>query len=74
MGALNQLNCGTTTLADWCHNNPTPAHNDAAIDGLIHSLVYAPPSCTAHPSPTPSRASTPFWEVPHPRVPRWSGC
>ena len=35
VGALNQLNCGTTTLADWCHNNPTPAHNDAAIDGLL---------------------------------------
>ena len=28
VGALNQLNCGTTTLADWCHNNPTPAHSD----------------------------------------------
>ena len=25
MGALNQINCGTTTLVDWCHNNPTPA-------------------------------------------------
>ena len=35
VGSLNQLNCGTTTLADWCHNNPTPAHNDAAIDGLL---------------------------------------
>ena len=35
VGALNQLNCGTTTLADWCHNNPTPAHNDAAIAGLL---------------------------------------
>src|ERR1700712_132352 len=31
-GALNQINCGTTTLADWCHNNPTPEHTDAAID------------------------------------------
>ena len=35
VGALNQLNCGTTTLADWCHNNPTPQHNDAAISGLL---------------------------------------
>ena len=41
-GSLNQLNGGTTTLADWCHNNPTPAHNDAAI--------------TARPSPTRNRA------------------
>ncbi len=31
MGALNQINCGSTTLVDWCHNNPTPAHTDAAI-------------------------------------------
>src|SRR3712207_2545595 len=37
VGALNQLNCGTTTLADWCHNNPTPAHNDAAVDALLQS-------------------------------------
>ncbi len=29
MGALNQLNSGITTLGDWCHNNPTPAHTDA---------------------------------------------
>src|SRR5690349_4491455 len=37
VGSLNQLNCGTTTLADWCHNNPTPEHNDAALDGLAQS-------------------------------------
>ena len=30
VGALNQLNLGTTTLGDWCHNNPTPAHTDRA--------------------------------------------
>jgi 5-methylthioadenosine/S-adenosylhomocysteine deaminase len=34
MGALNQLDGGVTTLVDWCHNNPTPAHTDAAIDAL----------------------------------------
>ena len=34
MGALNQINNGATTLVDWCHNNPTPAHTDAAIQGL----------------------------------------
>src|SRR5215470_8872045 len=41
VGALNQLNCGTTTLVDWCHNNPTPAHNDAAIDALLESGIRA---------------------------------
>ena len=41
VGALNQLNCGTTTLADWCHNNRTPAHNDAAVEGLLQSGIRA---------------------------------
>ncbi len=41
VGALNQLNCGTTTLADWCHNNPTPEHNDAALAGLLESGIRA---------------------------------
>ncbi|WP_165605970.1 amidohydrolase family protein [Mycolicibacterium mucogenicum] len=33
-GALNQINCGTTTVGDWCHNCLTPEHADAAIDSL----------------------------------------
>lgn len=40
-GALNQINCGTTTLGDWCHNNPTPEHTDAAIEGLQKSGIRA---------------------------------
>jgi cytosine/adenosine deaminase-related metal-dependent hydrolase len=35
VGALNQINCGTTTLVDWCHNNPTAAHTDAALDAHL---------------------------------------
>ena len=34
VGALNQIDCGVTTVVDWHHNNPTPDHSDAAIDGL----------------------------------------
>jgi 5-methylthioadenosine/S-adenosylhomocysteine deaminase len=41
LGALNQLNSGTTTLFDWCHNNPTPDHSDRAIDALIESGIRA---------------------------------
>jgi len=41
MGALNQINVGTTTLVDWCHNNPTPVHTDAAVRGLIESGIRA---------------------------------
>jgi len=40
-GAVNQLNCGTTTLGDWCHNNPTPEHTDAAVAGLRESGIRA---------------------------------
>jgi 5-methylthioadenosine/S-adenosylhomocysteine deaminase len=38
-GALNQINCGTTTLGDWCHNNPTPEHTDAAVEALRESGI-----------------------------------
>ena len=67
MGALNQLNCGTTTLADWCHNNPTPAHNDAAIQALLASGIRAA-FFHGTPKPDPKPGQTPFWEVPHPRA------
>jgi cytosine/adenosine deaminase-related metal-dependent hydrolase len=40
-GALNQINCATTTLGDWCHNNPTPEHTDAAVEGLQKSGIRA---------------------------------
>ena len=66
-GALNQINCGTTTLADWCHNNRTPEHNDAAIDGLLASGIR---SVFFHgtPKPEPKPGETPFWERKHPRA------
>lgn len=67
VGALNQLNCGTTTLADWCHNNPTPAHNDAAITGLLESGIRAA-FFHGTPKPDPQPGERPFWEVPHPRA------
>lgn len=40
-GALSQINCGTTTVGDWCHNNPTPEHTDAAVEGLMQSGIRA---------------------------------
>jgi cytosine/adenosine deaminase-related metal-dependent hydrolase len=67
VGALNQLNCGTTTLADWCHNNRTPAHNDAAVEGLLGSGIRAA-FFHGTPKPDPKPGETPFWEVPHPRA------
>ena len=67
VGALNQLNCGTTTLADWCHNNPTPEHNDAAIESLLRSGIRAA-YFHGTPKPDPKPGQQPFWEVPHPRA------
>ena len=67
VGALNQLNCGTTTLGDWCHNNKTPAHNDAAIQGLLESGIRAA-FFHGTPKPDPKPGERPFWEVPHPRA------
>lgn len=40
-GALNQLNCGTTTLGDWCHKALLPEHADAAIEGLVEAGICA---------------------------------
>lgn len=67
VGALNQLNCGTTTLVDWCHNNRTPAHNDAAVTGLLQSGIRAA-FFHGTPKPDPRPGEAPFWEVPHPRA------
>jgi cytosine/adenosine deaminase-related metal-dependent hydrolase len=67
VGSLNQLNCGTTTLADWCHNNPTPPHNDAAVAGLLASGIRAA-FFHGTPKPDPQPGQKPFWEVPHPRA------
>jgi 5-methylthioadenosine/S-adenosylhomocysteine deaminase len=41
VGALNQINCGTTTLGDFSHNLPTPEHSDAALAGLQDSGIRA---------------------------------
>jgi cytosine/adenosine deaminase-related metal-dependent hydrolase len=65
-GALNQLDCGTTTLGDWCHNNPTPAHTDRAIDGLLESGIRGV-FLHGSPKPDPKPGQKHFSEIPHPR-------
>ena len=66
VGALNQINCGTTTLVDWCHNNPTPDHTDAAVRGLVESGIRAA-FFHGSPKPEPKPGERHFSEVPHPR-------
>jgi cytosine/adenosine deaminase-related metal-dependent hydrolase len=67
VGSLNQLNCGTTTLLDWCHGNRTPAHNDSAIDALFESGIRAA-FFHGTPKPDPKPGEKGFWEIPHPRA------
>ena len=67
VGALNQINCGATTLVDWCHNNPTPEHSDRAIDALVESGIRAA-FFHGSPKPDPKPGQKPFWETPHPRA------
>lgn len=64
-GALNQISSGTTTLVDWCHNNPTPDHTDAALDGLTASGVRAV-FLHGSPKPDPKPGQKHFSEIPMP--------
>jgi cytosine/adenosine deaminase-related metal-dependent hydrolase len=67
VGAINQINNGVTTMVDWHHNNPTPDHSDAAIDGLedagIRALFL---HGSAKPDPKPGQKH--FSEVPMSRL------
>ena len=65
-GALGQINAGTTTLGDWCHNNPTPAHTDAALSGLLQSGIRAV-FLHGSPKPDPKPGAPHYSEIPHPR-------
>ncbi len=65
-GALTQINAGTTTLVDWCHNNPSPEHTDAAIAGLFDSGIRAV-FLHGSPKPDPKPGQPHFSEVNHPR-------
>lgn len=65
-GGYSQIDAGTTTVFDWCHNNPTPDHTDAAIDGLAASGVRALfGHGTVKPKPKPGDPH--FSQIPHPR-------
>ncbi|QTL05631.1 amidohydrolase family protein [Aquabacter sp. L1I39] len=67
MGAYGQIDAGTTTLVDWCHNNPTPAHTDAAVEALAESGIRAA-FFHGSPKPDPKPGEPHFSEVPHPRA------
>jgi 5-methylthioadenosine/S-adenosylhomocysteine deaminase len=66
LGALSQINGGTTTIFDWCHNLRTPEMTDAALDGLEESGIRA---VFGHGTAKPigRQESRPFSEIPQPR-------
>ncbi|MEX2127784.1 MAG: amidohydrolase family protein [Xanthobacteraceae bacterium] len=66
MGALTSINSGVTTLVDWCHNNPTPEHTDAALDGLEESGIRAA-FLHGSPKPNPKPGEKHFSQRPMPR-------
>jgi cytosine/adenosine deaminase-related metal-dependent hydrolase len=39
LAMLDALDAGITTLVDWSHNNNTPEHADAAIQGVVDSGI-----------------------------------
>lgn len=66
VGALGQIDGGTTTVVDWCHNITTLEHAERAIDGLRDSGIRAVfAHGTAKPPTRPG--DKPFEEVQHPR-------
>ena len=65
VGSLAQLDAGVTSILDWCHNNATPAHTDAAVQALKLSgirTVFGHGTVKAHPKPGQPH----FSQVPHP--------
>ncbi len=65
VGSLAQMDAGVTSIFDWCHNNSTPAHTDAAIDALFESGVRAVfGHGTVKPHPKPGEPH--FSQIPHP--------
>jgi cytosine/adenosine deaminase-related metal-dependent hydrolase len=67
VGLVGQLNAGATTVVDWCHNNPTPEHTDAAVDALFESGAR---TAFFHGSPKPDAlpGGRHFSDIPHPRA------
>ncbi|MFL6565452.1 MAG: amidohydrolase family protein [Burkholderiales bacterium] len=70
LGALAQINAGTTTIFDWCHNLRTPEMTDASLDGIVESGVRA---VFGHGTAKPMGAhftnsrEKPYYEIPQPR-------
>ena len=56
VSALGAINAGVTTCLDWSHIGNSPAHADAAIDGLRESGIRARLSALLGPASRPASA------------------
>jgi cytosine/adenosine deaminase-related metal-dependent hydrolase len=66
LGALAQIDGGTTTIFDWCHNLRSADMADGAIDGLEASGIRAVfGHGTAKPVNQPAH-ERPYYEIPQP--------
>ena len=66
LGALNQINHGTTTIFDWCPIVRDPEMTDAAIEGLEESGIRAV-FARGTVKPPVEKGKTPYYEIPFPR-------
>ena len=66
MGALNQIDNGTSTILDWCHNLRDSEMAERAVDGLEESKIRA---VFGHGTAKPPAAEgeTPYTHLRHPR-------
>jgi len=66
LGALTQINNGTTTIMDWCHVLRDEEMTDAAIDGLEASGIRAV-FARGTVKPPIREGVTPYYRIPYPR-------
>lgn len=66
LGALNQINAGTTTVMDWCHVLRDTEMTDAALDGLDESGIRAL-FARGTSKPPGDGTEKPYWAIPYPR-------
>ena len=67
IGALHQINTGTTTVLDWCHVLRDEEMADAALDGLEHAGIRAL-FARGTAKPPADAADKPYWAIPYPRA------
>lgn len=65
-GALNQIDNGTTTIMDWCHNLRDLEMAERAVDGLEEAGIRAVFGHGTAKPPT-TDGDIPFTHIPHPR-------